>query len=396
MREVVILSSARTPMGSLSGALKGVHAARLGAAAIRAALERAGVNPDQVDEVIMGSVLTAGMGQAPARQAAIYAGLPNAVPCLTINKVCGSGLKSTMLAAQAIALGDADVVVAGGMENMSQVPYALPKAREGYRLGDGKLVDLMVHDGLWDVYNDFHMGNAGELCARELNISREEQDAFAAESYRRALHAQEEGAFQREIVAVEIPQRKGDPIIVDSDEEPGRGRIDKFPKLRPVFDREGSITAANASSINDGAAAVVLASAEAASRMGLKPIARFVAQSTHAQAPEWFSTAPAKAIKKVLARANWSQDDVDLFEINEAFSVVALAAIKELSLDAAKVNVRGGAVALGHPIGASGARLLCTLLHALEDRQVDRGLVTLCIGGGEAAAVVVERIGEES
>ena len=396
MREVVILSSARTPMGSFSGALKGVHAAQLGATAIRAALERAGVQPEQVDEVIMGSVLTAGMGQAPARQAAIYAGLPHAVPCLTINKVCGSGLKSTMLAAQAIALGDADVVVAGGMENMSQVPYALPKARAGYRMGDGKLVDLLVHDGLWDVYNDFHMGNAGELCARELDISREEQDSFAAESYRRALHAQEEGAFQREIAPVEIPQRKGDPVVFDTDEEPGRGRIDKFPALRPVFDREGSITAANASTFNDGAAAVVLASAEAASRLGLKPIARFVAQGTHAQAPEWFSTAPAKAIEKVLARAEWSQEDVDLFEINEAFSVVTLAAMKELSIDHAKVNVRGGAVALGHPIGASGARLLCTLLHALEDRGESRGLVTLCIGGGEAAAGVVERIEEGS
>jgi acetyl-CoA C-acetyltransferase len=394
MREVVILSSARTPMGSFSGALKGVHAARLGAAAIGGALERAGVQPDQVDEVIMGAVLTAGMGQAPARQAAIYAGLPHGVPCLTVNKVCGSGLKATMLAAQAIQLGDADIVVAGGMENMSQVPYALPKARDGYRMGDGKLVDLLIHDGLWDVYNDFHMGKAGELCAREMEISREEQDSFAAESYRRALNAQAEGMFEREIVPVEIPQRKGDPVVVSADEEPGRGRIDKFPKLRPVFDREGTITAANASTINDGAAAVVLASAEAASRLGLKPIARFVAHSTHAQAPEWFSTAPAKAIEKVLARANWSPEEVDLFEINEAFSVVALAAMKELSLDHAKVNVRGGAVALGHPIGASGARLLCTLLHALEDRNENRGLVTLCIGGGEAAAVVVERMGE--
>jgi acetyl-CoA C-acetyltransferase len=381
-------------MGSFSGALKGVHAARLGAAAISGALERAGVQPDQVDEVVMGAVLTAGMGQAPARQAAIYAGLPHGVPCLTVNKVCGSGLKATMLAAQAIQLGDADIVVAGGMENMSQVPYALPKARDGYRMGNGKLVDLLIHDGLWDVYNDFHMGNAGELCAREMEISREEQDSFAAESYRRALNAQAEGMFDREIVPVEIPQRKGDPVVVSTDEEPGRGRIDKFPKLRPVFDREGTITAANASTINDGAAAVVLASAEAASRLGLKPIARFVAQSTHAQAPEWFSTAPARAIEKVLARADWSAEEVDLFEINEAFSVVALAAMKELALDHAKVNVRGGAVALGHPIGASGARLLCTLLHALEDRNEDRGLVTLCIGGGEAAAVVVERMGE--
>ena len=392
MRDVVILSSARTPMGSFGGALKSVTAPRLGATAISAAIERAGVQPDQVDEVIMGSVLTAGVGQAPARQAALFAGLPQSVPCMTINKVCGSGLKSAMLAAREIQVGDADVIVAGGMENMSSVPYALFKAREGFRMGEGKIVDLMVHDGLWDPYNDFHMGNAGELCAREMEISREEQDAFAVESYRRALAAASEGKFDKEIVPVEVPQRRGEPVVVSADEEPGRGRIDKIPSLRPVFDKEGTITAANASTINDGAAAVVLAGADVAEKMGLKPVARIVAQASHAQAPEWFTTAPAKSITAVLEKADLSVEDIDLFEINEAFSVVALATMKELNIDPAKVNVHGGAVALGHPIGASGCRLLSTLLHAMEDRGARRGLVTLCIGGGEASAVIVERL----
>ncbi len=392
MKEVVILGSARTPMGSFGGALSSVSAPNLGAVAIKAAVERSGLTPEQVDEVIMGCVLSAGIGQAPARQAAIYAGLPKSVPCTTINKVCGSGLKSAMLAAQSIMLGEADIVVAGGMENMSQVPYALQKARTGYRMGHGQVTDLLIHDGLWDVYNDFHMGNAGELCVREMNFTREDQDAFAVESYKRALAAQEAGKFDAELVSVEVPQRRGEPVVVSEDEEPGRGRLDKFAKLRPAFDREGTITAANASTINDGAAAVVLASAETAERLGIKPVAKWVSHAGHAQEPEWFTTAPIKSIENALTRADLSAGDIDLYEINEAFSVVTMAAMRELSIDHDKVNVNGGAVSLGHPIGASGARLLVTLLHALEERQKDLGAVSLCIGGGEAVAVVVKRV----
>jgi acetyl-CoA C-acetyltransferase len=391
MNEVVIVSAARTPIGSFNGALAEIPAPRLGAIAIKAVLERAGVSPDQVDEVIMGNVLPAGEGQAPARQAAIFAGLPEQVACTTINKVCGSGLKSVMLAAQAIMAGDAEVIVAGGMENMTQVPYYLPGGRNGMRLGHGKVLDGMVHDGLWDVYNNFHMGNAAEICAKEMQISREDQDAFAAESYRRSVASIEAEHFRREIVPVSIPQRKGDPIVVDTDEEPGRGRPDKLGALRPAFDREGTVTAGNASSINDGAAAVLVMSAKKAAELGLTPMATIVSQAGAAQKPEWFTTAPAASINNALKKAELALGDIDVFEINEAFSVVSLANERLLELDAAKVNPRGGAVSLGHPIGASGTRILVTLLHEMEDMNAQRGLASLCIGGGEAVAMIVER-----
>jgi len=391
MRDVVIVAAARTPIGSFNGALAAVPAPRLGAVVVAEVLKRAGVGPEQVDEVIMGNVLAAGEGQAPARQAALFAGLPEHVACTTINKVCGSGLKSVMLAAQAIACGDAEVVVAGGMENMSLVPYYLPDGRNGMRLGHGKVLDGMVHDGLWDVYNDFHMGNAAEICARELAVSREDQDAFAAESYRRSMAAIAAGAFRREIVPVPVPQRKGDPVLVDTDEEPAKGRPDKLAGLSPAFDKTGTVTAGNASSINDGAAALLLMSADKARAAGIRLMARVVAHGGVAQKPEWFTTAPAASINRTLDKAGLALDDIDLFEINEAFSVVSLANERLLRLDPAKVNPRGGAVSLGHPIGASGARVLVTLLHELEDLGKRRGLASLCIGGGEAVALIVDR-----
>lgn len=388
---VHIVGTARTPIGSYLGALSSLSAPKLGAVAIRAALERSRVAPDQVGEVYMGNVLSAGIGQAPARQAAIFAGLPNTVPCTTVNKVCGSGLQAVVLAAKSLLLGDAEVAVAGGMESMSNVPYYLREARSGYRMGDGKLVDGMIFDGLWDPYNDFHMGNAGELCAKEYGLTRELQDEFARESYRRALEAARSGAFAAEIVPVEVPQKKGDPLLVKEDEEPGRGDPSKFGKLRPAFTKDGTITAANASSINDGAAAVTLATEDYVKRHGLESLGRIVGWGYAAQAPEWFTTAPAKAIERTLARLGLKVSDIDLWEINEAFSCVALACTRLAGLDPRQVNVRGGAVALGHPIGASGARVLVTLLHALRDLGKRRGLATLCIGGGEAVAVVVER-----
>ena len=391
MVEAVIVGAARTPIGSFNGALSSVPAPKLGAVAIKGALERSGVAADAVDEVIMGCVLPAGLGQAPARQAAIFAGLPNSTPCLTINKVCGSGLKAVMLAAQAIRAGDAQVVIAGGMENMSQAPYLLPEGRSGMRLGHKTVVDSMIKDGLWDVYNDFHMGNAAELCASEHNHSREDQDAFAKASYEKALAAQATGAFQAEIVAVEVPQRRKDPIIVDSDEEPGRGRPDKFAKLRGAFQKDGTVTAANASSINDGAAAVVVTSKAYAIEHGLPILATIKQVTQHAQAPEWFSTAPAYAIQKALAKAELTPNDIDVYEVNEAFSVVSLACNQIAELPAERVNVNGGAVALGHPIGASGCRIFITLLYAMQARDAKRGLASLCIGGGEAVAVIVER-----
>ncbi len=390
-REVVIVGAARTPVGSFLGALSGLSAPKLGAAAIREALRRAGVAPDLVDEVIMGNVLQAGVGQAPARQAALFAGLPTKVECLTINKVCGSGLKAVMLAEQAIALGDAEIIVAGGMESMSNAPYLLERARTGYRLGHGEIVDSMIKDGLWDVYNNFHMGNAGELCARRLNISREEQDEYAAESYRRALRAQEQGLLAEEIVPVEVPQARGGTALVTEDEEPKRVNFEKMKTLKPAFEPEGTITPANASKINDGAAAVVLMSRERAEAIGVPPLARIVGAVAAARQPEEFTVAPVDAIQKVLRKTGLSLSDIDLFEINEAFAVVALAAIRLLELDPKRVNVNGGAVAFGHPIGASGARLLTTLLYELRRRQARRGLVTLCIGGGEAVAMIVER-----
>ncbi|RMF22233.1 MAG: acetyl-CoA C-acetyltransferase [Deltaproteobacteria bacterium] len=391
MSETIIAGAARTAIGSFGGALSRVPAPRLGAAAIAEAVRRAGVPPADVDEVYMGCVLTAGAGQAPARQAALYAGLPKSVRCTTVGKVCGSGLKSVMLGDQAIRCGDAEVVVAGGMENMSMAPYLLPQARSGHRMGHGALRDSMILDGLWDPYNDFHMGNAAELCAREKSVSREEQDAFAAESYRRALEAIEQGLFSDEIAPVEVPGRKGETLRIDRDEEPGRGSIERIPSLRPAFDKSGTVTAANASSINDGAAALVLTSAARARSLGLRPLARIVAQAGHAQDPAWFTTAPVYAIEKVLAKAGLTTADIDLFEINEAFSVVSCAVNRMLDLDPARVNVAGGAVALGHPIGASGARILVTLLYAMRRRNARRGLASLCIGGGEAVAVVVER-----
>lgn len=392
IRDVVIVSAARTPVGSFLGSLSGLSAPQLGAAAISEAVKRAGLSPADVNEVIMGNVLSAGVGQAPARQAAIFAGLPSSVECLTINKVCGSGLKAVMLAAQAVALGDADVIVAGGMESMSQAPYLLDRARLGYRLGHGQILDSMIKDGLWDVYNDFHMGNAGELCARNMKISREEQDEYAAESYRRALRAQAEGLFAEEIVPVDVPQAKGAPVRVVEDEEPKRVNFDKMKTLKPAFDRDGTITPANASKINDGAAAVIVMAREQAEQRKITPLGRIVAAVAAARVPEEFPVAPVDAIQKVLRRANLMVDAIDLFEINEAFAVVALASIKQLGLDPAKVNVNGGAVALGHPIGASGARLLTTLLYEMKRRRARRGLVTLCIGGGEAVAMIVESI----
>lgn len=388
---VFIASAVRTPIGAFLGSLSSLPAPRLGAIAIRAALEKAGLEASLVEEVLMGNVLTAGIGQAPARQAAIFAGVPNTVPATTIGKVCGSGLQAVVYGTRAIALGDADIVVAGGMESMSNAPYYLPRARTGYRMGNGELVDGMIFDGLWDPYGNFHMGNAGELCAKELGFSREAQDAFAIESYKRALAAQKEGRFDNEIVPVEIQGRKGEVTKVTEDEEPKRGNADKIPGLRPAFQKDGTITAANASKIDDGASALVLASEKAVKAHGLTPLARIVGYGGAAQAPEWFTTAPALAIDRTMSKLGMKTSDIDLFEINEAFAVVTMACNLKSELDPDKVNVNGGAVALGHPIGASGARILTTLVHAMADRKAKRGLATLCIGGGEAVAVVVER-----
>ncbi len=390
MRDVMVIGSARTPIGAFQGELGSVSAPQLGAVAIRAALERARVAGDAVGEVYLGCVLPAGQGQAPARQASIAAGIPNSVGAVTINKVCGSGLKAVVFGANALATGEHDVVVAGGMESMTNAPYLIPKAREGLRLGHGQLIDSMIHDGLWDAYGNVHMGECGELCARENNISRAEQDAFAAESYRRARAADAAGKFRGEIVPVEVAQRKGPPRVIATDEGPRRGDVEKLATLRPAFRKDGTITAGNASSLNDGAAAVVLAGADVVKARGLTPIARIVGSAGHAQAPEWFTTAPAGAIGRLLDKIGWRVADVDLWEINEAFAVVSLVNNRLLGLDPARVNVWGGAVALGHPIGASGARLLVTLLAALRDAGKRRGVVSLCIGGGEAIAVAVE------
>jgi len=387
---VYIVSAARTPIGSYLGAFASMPAPRLGAIAIRAAIERAGIAPDDVGEVFMGNVLGAGIGQAPARQAAIYGGVPYTVPTTTVSKVCGSGLQAVVFGTKTILLGDAPLVVAGGMESMSNVPYYLREARTGYRMGDGKLIDGMIFDGLWDPYNDFHMGNAGELCAKEYGLTREAQDAFATESYRRAVEAQRSGAFAAEITPVHVPQRKGDALSITEDEEPGRGEPSKFSKLKPAFTKDGTITAANASSINDGAAALVLASEYAVRDRKLTPLARIVGYGSAAQAPEWFTTAPAAAIAVTLERLGLRPADIDLWELNEAFSCVPMACGRLAGLDPERVNVNGGAVALGHPIGASGARILATLVFALRARNMRRGLATLCIGGGEAIALVVE------
>lgn len=391
MRDVVIVGGARTPIGSFLGALASVSAVELGSIAIKAAIERAGISADAVDEVYMGCVLPAGVGQAPARQAALGAGLPQGVPCTTVNKVCGSGLKTVLLAAQAIASGDADIVVAGGMESMSNTPHLAKGLRTGQKMGPITMVDHMVTDGLWDVYNDIHMGSCAELCAKEKHISREEQDAFAAESYRRALAAQQSGAFADEIVSVTVKSRKGE-TVVGEDEEPGRGKPEKLPKLRTAFQRDdGTVTAGNASSINDGGAALVLMAREVAEQRGVDVLARIVASGQFAQAPEWFTTAPAGAIKIACDRASWDPKSVDLWEINEAFAVVSVANQRMLDLDPAKINVNGGAVALGHPIGASGARILITLLYAMDKADAKTGGASLCIGGGEGICLLVER-----
>jgi acetyl-CoA C-acetyltransferase len=391
MQEVYIVSAVRTPIGSFQGILSSKKATELGAIAIKEAVKRANIKPEDVSEVIMGCVLPAGIGQAPARQAAIKAGLPVSVPCMTINKVCGSGLKSVMLAAQAIRTGDADIVVAGGFESMSNVPYYLDKARTGYRMGNGKIIDGMVNDGLWDVYNNFHMGNAAELCSRELEISRKEQDDFAVTSYKRALDAIEKGMFKEEIIPVEVMVKR-ERISISEDEEPKKLNIEKGLTLRPAFEDNGTVTAFNASKINDGAAALVLVSENKMKELGLTPLVKVTYQISYAQKPEWFTTAPAYAIQNVCKKAGITPDDIDLFEINEAFAVQALSVMKVANLDLNKINVNGGAVALGHPIGASGARILTTLIYALKNRNLKRGLATLCIGGGEASALIIERI----
>ena len=390
IRDVVITGAARTPIGSFQGDLSAIPATRLGSIVIEESIKRSNLDKSMIDEVIMGNVLSAGEGQAPARQAALGAGLPDSIECMTINKVCGSGLKSVMLASQAIMLGDADIIIAGGMESMTNVPYYLLNARNGYRMGHQKLIDGMIFDGLWDVYNNFHMGNAAELCARECHISRKEQDEFSIQSYKRALNAQKEGKFNSEIIAVEIPQRKGGSIIVDTDEEPAKVRFEKIPSLKPVFDKNGTVTAANASSINDGAAAVVLMAHEKAKVLGIEPMAKVCHQASAAKKPEWFTTAPADAIQKCLQKADLTTNDIDLFEINEAFAVVSLAVNNILGINADNVNVNGGAIALGHPIGASGTRILVTLLYEMKRQSAHRGLASLCIGGGEASALIVE------
>lgn len=391
MQEVYIVSAVRTPIGSFQGSLSSKKATELGAIVIKEAVKRANINPEDVSEVIMGCVLPAGLGQAPARQAAIKAGLPVSVPCMTINKVCGSGLKSVMLAAQAIRTGDADIVVAGGFESMSNVPYYLDKARSGYRMGNAKMIDGMINDGLWDVYNNFHMGNAAELCSRELKISRKEQDDFAVTSYKRALEAIDKGLFKEEIIPVDV-MLKRERTSISEDEEPKKMNIEKGLTLRPAFEDNGTVTAFNASKINDGGAAIVLIGENKLKELGLTPLAKVTYQVSYAQQPEWFTTAPAYAIQNVCKKAGITPDEIDLFEINEAFAVQALSVIKVANLDVNKINVNGGAVALGHPIGASGARILTTLIYALKSRNLKRGLATLCIGGGEASALIVERI----
>ncbi len=392
MRDVVIVEAKRTPIGAFGGSLASFTAPELGSISIIELLKSSGISPDEVNEVVMGNVLTAGVGQAPARQAAIKAGLSEKTPATTINKVCASGMKAIMIAADQIRLGDADVIVAGGMESMSNVPYYLPKQRFGSKYGHVQTEDGILKDGLWDVYNDFAMGNAAEICAKECNISREQQDEFAIESYKRAQNAQKEGYFTNELIDVKVKDRKGNVTIVDKDEEVARVNFEKIPSLRPVFDREGTVTAANASSINDGSAAVLMMSAEKANSLGLKPIAKIVSHASAAKAPEWFTTAPADAIPLALKKAGISKNKIDLFEINEAFSVVSLANNQILELDPSKVNIHGGAVSIGHPIGCSGARIVVTLLHALQRTGGSLGCAGICNGGGGASSLVIEML----
>jgi len=387
----VIVSAARTPMGSFNGSYSSVPATKLGSLAIAEAVTRIQRPGERIDGVLMGCVLGAGLGQAPARQAAIGAGLPHSVGAVTVNKVCGSSLQTVIMATRAIALGEANIMVAGGMENMTRAPFLLEKARQGYRLGHGELTDSLVKDGLWDVYNQFHMGNAGELCAAKYRLSRQEVDDFALESYSRARDAIAREAFKKEIVPVAVPQKKGAPALVSDDEEPNRVDLTKLRQLKPVFQDDGVLTVGNSPSCNDGAAALVMMAEEEAVRLGLAPMARIVGYAGAALAPEWFTIAPIDAIRRLLKDVGLSVNDIDLFEINEAFSAVSLAINRELDLDPKKVNVNGGAVALGHPIGATGARILTTLLYAMEARDARRGLAALCIGGGEALALLVER-----
>ena len=389
MKKVVITSAKRTPIGSFGGALASLSAGQLGSLAIKGVLDDSKISPDLVDEVIMGNVLTGGQGQAPARQAAIFAGLPEKTECMTINKMCGSGLKAVMLAAQAIQTGDAEIIIAGGQESMSNAPYVLEKARNGYRLGNGEIVDSMVKDGLWDVYNNVHMGNCAEACAKDFKFTREELDEFAITSYKKAIAAQKEGKFKNEIIDVKVKMGR-EEVVINEDEEPTKVKFEKIPNLKPVFDKNGVVTAANASSINDGAAALLVMSEEKAKELGLQPLVEIIAQSSAAKAPIEFTIAPTDAINKVLKKSNLKVTDIDLFEINEAFAVVSLANNKLLGLDTSKVNVNGGAVALGHPIGASGARVLVTLIHEMKKRNSNLGLASLCIGGGEASALIVK------
>ena len=392
MREVVIVSAVRTPMGSFGGSLSSVSATKLASVAIKGAVEESGIKSEMVQEVFMGNVLQANIGQAPARQAAKFAGLPNEVPCTTVNKVCSSGMKSIMLAAQTIKTGDNDIVIAGGMENMSAVPHYFAKGRNGQKLGDMKLIDGLVKDGLTDVYNRVHMGNCAEICAKEMNITREDQDKFAVESYNRSAKSWEEGKFNDEIVPVSVPQRRGEDILISEDEEYKNVSMDKIPNLRAVFEKDGTITAANASTINDGASALVIMSAEKADELGIKPLAKIISYADAAQEPEWFTTAPAKALPIALGKANMELSDVDYFELNEAFSVVGLANMKILGLNPDKVNVNGGAVALGHPLGSSGSRIIVTLINVLKQNKGKIGAAGICNGGGGASAMVIELI----
>ena len=392
MKEVVIVSAVRTPMGSFGGCLSSVSATKLGSVAIKGAMEKAGIDNRIVNEVFMGNVLQANLGQAPARQAAIFAGLSKDVPCTTINKVCSSGMKSIMIAAQTILSGDNDVVIAGGMENMSSVPHYMDKSRTGQKLGDMKLIDGLVKDGLTDVYGRVHMGVCAETCAKEMEFSREEQDAFAIESYNRSSQSWKDGKFANEIVPVEVPQRRGDALIISEDEEYKNVRMEKIPGLRPVFDKEGTITAANASTLNDGASALVLMSAEKAAELNITPLAKIRSYADAAQEPEWFTTAPAKALPIALGKAGLSTSDVDYYELNEAFSVVGLANMKILDLDASTVNVNGGAVSLGHPLGSSGSRIIVTLINVLKQNNGKIGAAGICNGGGGASAIVIELV----
>jgi len=393
IKEAVIVSAVRTPVGKFLGALKGFKATELGAIVVREAVKRAGVTPEAVDEAIMGCVIQAGLGQNPARQAALYGGLPDTVSAVTVNKVCGSGLKSVVLAAQAVLLGDQEVVVAGGMESMSNAPYLLTKAREGYRMGHGQVIDSMIHDGLWDAYENYHMGCTGENVAKKYDISRRTQDEYAVNSHLKAVAAIDAGKFKKEIVAVEIAQKKGAAVVFDTDEGPRRDTsVEALSKLKPAFAADGTVTAGNAPGVNDGASAMVVLSDAAATRLGVQPQAEVVAYATSGIEPAWVMMAPLAAVEEVLRKTGWKRDEVDLYELNEAFSVQAVALVRELKLPPDRVNVHGGAVALGHPIGASGARILTTLIHALKDRGGKRGIAALCLGGGNAVAMAIQAL----